>query len=63
MLGLDAADGTPVLDLKPYLPYADALPDAASGWATGALATSASKITSSVANEPAGREVQVCVMA
>lgn len=30
--GLDMVDGTPVLDLKPYLPYADALPDAGSGW-------------------------------
>lgn len=26
--GLDAIDGTPVLDLKPYLPPYDALPDA-----------------------------------
>lgn len=30
--GLDALDGTPVLDLKPYLAYADAFPDAAGGW-------------------------------
>lgn len=29
---LDILDGTPVLDLKPYVPYADALPDAGSGW-------------------------------
>ncbi len=26
--GLDAVDGTPVLDVKPYIPYYDALPDA-----------------------------------
>jgi tRNA (Thr-GGU) A37 N-methylase len=26
--GLDALDGTPVLDLKPYLPAYDAVPDA-----------------------------------
>ena len=25
-------DRTPVLDLKPYVPYADALPDAEGGW-------------------------------
>ena len=31
--GHDLLDGTPVLDLKPYLPYADAFPDAAIGWA------------------------------
>jgi tRNA-Thr(GGU) m(6)t(6)A37 methyltransferase TsaA len=30
--GLDALDGTPVLDVKPYLPYADAFPDESSGW-------------------------------
>lgn len=32
VMGLDALDGTPVLDLKPYVPYADAFPDARSGW-------------------------------
>jgi tRNA-Thr(GGU) m(6)t(6)A37 methyltransferase TsaA len=26
--GIDLLDGTPVLDIKPYIPYADALPDA-----------------------------------
>ena len=25
-------DGTPILDLKPYIPYADAFPDAKAGW-------------------------------
>jgi tRNA-Thr(GGU) m(6)t(6)A37 methyltransferase TsaA len=34
--GIDLLDGTPVLDVKPYVPYADAFPDAASGW-VGAL--------------------------
>ena len=29
---LDLLDGTPVLDLKPYLAYADAFPDASAGW-------------------------------
>ncbi|HTQ06439.1 MAG TPA: tRNA (N6-threonylcarbamoyladenosine(37)-N6)-methyltransferase TrmO [Polyangiaceae bacterium] len=29
---LDMLDGTPVLDLKPYVPYADALADAEGGW-------------------------------
>ncbi|MDX8396017.1 MAG: tRNA (N6-threonylcarbamoyladenosine(37)-N6)-methyltransferase TrmO [Mariprofundaceae bacterium] len=29
---LDMLDGTPVLDIKPYLPYADAHPDASHGW-------------------------------
>ena len=29
---VDLLDGTPVLDLKPYVAYADARPDARSGW-------------------------------
>ncbi len=28
----DMLDGTPVLDIKPYVPYSDALPNAGSGW-------------------------------
>ncbi|MBQ4479627.1 MAG: tRNA (N6-threonylcarbamoyladenosine(37)-N6)-methyltransferase TrmO [Victivallales bacterium] len=31
--GMDLVDGTPVLDIKPYLPYADAIPDATGGFA------------------------------
>ena len=31
--GVDLLDGTPVLDIKPYVPYADALPEAAGGFA------------------------------
>lgn len=31
--GVDLLDGTPVYDLKPYLPYAEAIPDAAAGFA------------------------------
>ena len=31
--GLDLLDGTPVYDVKPYLPYAEALPEAAAGYA------------------------------
>jgi len=30
--GLDILDGTPVLDVKPYLPYCDAFPTARAGW-------------------------------
>lgn len=28
----DLLDGTPILDLKPYVPYADAFPGAKAGW-------------------------------
>lgn len=31
--GLDLVDGTPVLDIKPYIPYADSIPDAIGGFA------------------------------
>ncbi|MBR4210927.1 MAG: tRNA (N6-threonylcarbamoyladenosine(37)-N6)-methyltransferase TrmO [Oscillibacter sp.] len=31
--GADLADGTPILDIKPYLPYTDAHPDARGGFA------------------------------
>jgi len=31
--GLDLIDGTPVYDVKPYLPYAEALPEATGGFA------------------------------
>ncbi len=31
--GVDILDQTPVIDIKPYLPYADACPTAAAGWA------------------------------
>lgn len=30
--GADLLDGTPVYDIKPYLPYADSIPDAAGGF-------------------------------
>ena len=31
--GVDLVDGTPVLDIKPYVPYTDAIPDARGGFA------------------------------
>lgn len=31
--GLDLLDGTPVLDIKPYVPYVDAIPEASPGFA------------------------------
>jgi len=30
--GLDALDGTPVLDIKPYSPEIDSIPEATGGW-------------------------------
>ena len=39
--GIDMLDGTPVLDIKPYLPFADAIPEARSEWASAAPSGSA----------------------
>jgi len=33
--GVDLLDGTPILDIKPYLPYVDAIPNAHGGYAHG----------------------------
>jgi tRNA-Thr(GGU) m(6)t(6)A37 methyltransferase TsaA len=30
--GVDLLDGTPILDIKPYIPYADAFPTSRAGW-------------------------------
>lgn len=32
----DLIDGTPILDIKPYLPFADSVPEATLGWAESA---------------------------
>jgi tRNA (adenine37-N6)-methyltransferase len=32
----DLIDGTPILDIKPYLPFADSVPEASLGWADSA---------------------------
>jgi len=36
--GADLLDGTPIIDIKPYLPYADNIPTAHAGFATSAPA-------------------------
>jgi tRNA (adenine37-N6)-methyltransferase len=33
--GIDVLDGTPLLDIKPYLPRFDCYPDASEGWFAG----------------------------
>ena len=34
--GADLVDGTPIFDIKPYIPYADSIPDAAAGFTASA---------------------------
>jgi len=33
--GIDVLDGTPLLDIKPYVPPFDAFPEATLGWLEG----------------------------
>ena len=33
--GVDMMDGTPLYDIKPYIPYSDSIPDAAPGYTAG----------------------------
>ena len=40
---IDMLDGTPVLDLKPYVAYTDAIADARSGWLEDAAGTAAGR--------------------
>ncbi|QLI82391.1 tRNA (N6-threonylcarbamoyladenosine(37)-N6)-methyltransferase TrmO [Chitinibacter fontanus] len=34
--GVDLVDGTPIVDIKPYIPFVESLPDARSGFVSGA---------------------------
>ncbi len=36
--GCDLVDGTPIIDIKPYIPYSDSIPDAKAGFASTAPA-------------------------
>ena len=45
--GIDLVDGTPVLDIKPYIPYVDSIPEATAGFA----------------QQAPGREFDVCFSA
>jgi tRNA-Thr(GGU) m(6)t(6)A37 methyltransferase TsaA len=38
VLDVDLLDGTPILDIKPYVAYSDAFPDSGSGWLAGGAA-------------------------
>lgn len=46
--GADLMDGTPIYDIKPYLPYIDSIPDASDGWS---LATKQSLLSVSCPEE------------
>jgi tRNA (adenine37-N6)-methyltransferase len=43
--GVDMLDGTPVLDIKPYVPYSDAFPETDKGWLAAPIADPGSQYT------------------
>jgi len=49
--GVDLLNGTPVLDVKPYVPYADSIPDARAGFAVESPGRDWPVIFSGAANE------------
>ncbi len=65
--GLDLIDGTPIVDIKPYIPYSDSLPDAHYGFAQEAPAqlpvTFADTIKSQLDNQEALKTLITQVLA
>ena len=54
--GADLMDGTPIFDIKPYVPYADCIPDAREGFATAPADALAVEIPPEMAKKiPAGK--------
>ena len=54
--GADLMDGTPIVDIKPYLPYADSVPDAKGGFASSVAGENLHvRIPSEIATEIAGK--------
>jgi tRNA (adenine37-N6)-methyltransferase len=49
--GVDMLDGTPLLDIKPYVPYSDSFPDVDGGWLAPSLADPGSQFTVQFASE------------
>jgi tRNA-Thr(GGU) m(6)t(6)A37 methyltransferase TsaA len=54
--GLDLLDGTPVLDIKPYIPYADSIPEANAGWASEPIPKHPVKFSAKALDEIAQRD-------
>ena len=56
--GVDLLDGTPVLDIKPYIPYADSIPEANAGWASEPIPRHPVKFTDEAETEIRKRDPQ-----
>jgi len=56
--GLDILDGSPVLDIKPYLPYADSIATANSGWADDPIEKTEVRFTEKALSDIEARLIQ-----
>ena len=56
--GLDLVDGTPVLDIKPYVPYSDSIPEARADYAQRAPAASFDVLFSAKAELQCNKQIQ-----
>jgi tRNA-Thr(GGU) m(6)t(6)A37 methyltransferase TsaA len=57
--GMDLLDGTPVLDIKPYLAWADSIPEASAGWLDGAPGSSTTSSSGAQRPEDPGPSFEV----
>jgi tRNA-Thr(GGU) m(6)t(6)A37 methyltransferase TsaA len=53
--GVDILDGTPIFDIKPYVPYTDLIPDASSGWIKNEIEKYPVQFSASVRNQLAAK--------
>ncbi|MCD8001391.1 MAG: tRNA (N6-threonylcarbamoyladenosine(37)-N6)-methyltransferase TrmO [Oscillospiraceae bacterium] len=62
--GADLMDGTPIFDIKPYIPYADCIPDASGGFAQKApdAALTVHSPTALLSREPAEKRAALCAV-
>ncbi|KLV08541.1 tRNA (adenine(37)-N6)-methyltransferase [Photobacterium aquae] len=55
--GVDLVDGTPIIDIKPYIPYSDSLPQAVGGFASEQPATLAVHFSELAEKQLNGKEL------
>ena len=54
--GVDILDGSPIVDIKPYLPYADSIPSANAGWTNNEVEITPVTFTEQALEDVAARE-------
>ena len=60
--GADLKDGTPIYDIKPYLPYADSHPEATGGFAEAALAHKLQVVWDETVSSPFSNERKAALL-